>query len=202
MNKAIPFVVGAAAGSLVTWLAVKQYYKRIADEEIESVVQRFKDRKIDGEIVHSAGLSIVEPHDITEEEQVTTTTGYSIRGEEYDKLLEENGYSSHPGDPNYAVFTDDKGDVPPFVIPPEEFGEADYNTKTFKFYSDFVLTDEEGVMITDSEELIGDALKHFGDYEDDAVYVRNVDVECDYEILKQDMTFSEAYGGSMDGDAI
>ena len=197
MNKVIPFVVGAAAGSIVTWLITKNYYKRIADEEIESVVERFKDRT-------TAGLSIVEPH--TEIESVTTvasyenTASYTMDKEEYDKLLAENGYSSTPGDENYAVFMGDE-ETPPFVIAPEDFGETGYDTKTFKYFKDFVLTDDEGEIVLDPENIIGDALSHFGAYEEDAVYVRNLDVECDYEILKDERTFKEVFGGSIDDDA-
>lgn len=194
MNKVIPFVIGAAVGSITTWLVTKNYYKRIADEEIESVVQRFKDRP-----VMSNGLSIVEPH--TEVESETTTASYTVDKEAYDKLLEDNGYSSNPGDPNYAVFMDDE-ETPPFVIAPEDFGETGYDTKSWKYYRDFVLTDEEGEIVLDPENIIGDALSHFGAYgTDDAVYVRNLDVECDYEILKDERTFSTTYGGSVDDDA-
>ena len=94
MNKVIPFVFGAAVGSVVTWLAVKQYYKRIADEEIESVVQRFKDRtKSDGEIVHSAGLCVVEP----KIENDADTTNYTIQQEEYTSSCCWSGFwSSRP----------------------------------------------------------------------------------------------------------
>jgi len=197
MNKVIPFVLGAAAGSIATWLAVKQYYKRIADEEIESVVQRFKDRQ-----VTTAGLSIVEP--IEEVECETTVAEYTQEEkDEYEKLLEDNGYSANPGDENYAVFMDfsDDENMKPFVIAPEDFGELGYDTKTWKYYKDFVLTDEEGDVVLDPENIIGDALSHFGAYEDDAVYVRNMDVECDYEILKDERTFSATYGGSIDDDA-
>ena len=97
-------------------------------------------------------------------------------------------------------FSDDEN-MKPFVIAPEDFGELGYDTKTWKYYKDFVLTDEEGDVVLDPENIIGDALSHFGAYEDDAVYVRNMDVECDYEILKDERTFSATYGGSIDDDA-
>lgn len=198
MNKVIPFVIGAAVGSITTWLVTKNYYKRIADEEIESVVQRFKAKtNIDGEVVHSAGLCVVEP----KIESDVDTSKYTIQQEEYKKLLEDNGYSTNPGDENYAVFMDDE-ETPPFVIAPEDFGETGYDTKSWKYYRDFVLTDEEGEIVLDPENIIGDALSHFGAYgTDDAVYVRNLDVECDYEILKDERTFSATYGGSVDDDA-
>ena len=197
MKKVIPFVLGAAAGSLATWLAVKGYYKRIADEEIESVVQRFKDRQ-----VTTAGLSIVEP---VEKFECETTVAEFTQEEkdEYEQLLEDNGYSANPGDENYAVFNDftDDENMKPFVIAPEDFGELGYDTKSWKYYKDFVLTDEEGEVVLDPENIIGDALSHFGAYEDGVVHVRNMDVECDYEIFKDERTFSEICGGSVDDDA-
>ena len=186
MNKAIPFVIGVAAGSVVTWLITKDYYKRIADEEIESVVQRFKDRP-----VMSSGLSIAEPH--TEVESITTTASYTINDDHYKQLLEDNGYSTEPGDENYAVFMGDGDEVtPPFVIAPEDFGDEGYETKSFKYYIDSVLTDDEGEIVSDPESVIGTALSKFGAYgEEDSVYVRDIEAEIDYEILKDDRAYAD-----------
>ena len=36
-----------------------------------------------------------------------------------------------------------------------------------------------------------DALDHFGEYEDDSVYIRDETNEMDYEILKSEKMFSE-----------
>ena len=197
MNKAIPFVIGVAAGSVVTWLITKDYYKRIADEEIESVVQRFKDRP-----VMSSGLSIVEPH--TDTESITTTASYTINDGEYKQLLEDNGYSTEPGDENYAVFMGDGDEVtPPFVIAPEDFGDEGYETKSFKYYIDSVLTDDEGEIVSDPESVIGTALSKFGAYgEEDSVYVRDIEAEIDYEILKDDRAYADLNRRNSDVDTI
>ena len=40
--------------------------------------------------------------------------------------------------------------------------------------------------------MVGDALDHFGEYEDDSVFVRNDRYKCNYEILKDVRTFEEA----------
>lgn len=205
MNKAIPFVIGAAAGSVITWLAVKGYYKRIADEEIESVVQRFKDR-VDGTIVHSAGLSQVEPTEDTESVTTTAsyenTTSYTIGGEEYAQILEDNGYSTEPGDENYAVFIGDQDEVVlPFVIAPEDFGDEGYDTKSFKYYADSILTDDEGEIVSDPESIIGTALSKFGVYEEDAVHVRDIEAEIDYEIIKVDEVFADINRGTLNVDS-
>ena len=50
----------------------------------------------------------------------------------------------------------------------------DYDTISLTYYSDNVLADEDNEIIEDVEGVVGeDSLNHFGEYEDDAVYVRN-----------------------------
>ena len=44
MKNVLIFVLGAATGSVITWKLVEQKYKKIADEEIASVKERFKNR--------------------------------------------------------------------------------------------------------------------------------------------------------------
>ena len=85
--------------------------------------------------------------------------------------------------------------ITPYVIEPERFGEYnEYGTKTLTYYADNVLTDEIDNPITSEEmvTMIGpDALDHFGEYEDDSVYIRDEMNEMDYEILKSEKKFSE-----------
>ena len=211
MNKAIFFIFGAATGSLVTWAIIRERYKRIADEEIESVVQRFKDREKQEELMHSAGLSIVEP--CSKNTGVTTTASYTIDSEEYEKIVNELGYTNDEmdellNDPSTSVEKTDDGceifvgvdkeRIEPYTISPVEYGESyDYDTKSWTYYADFVLTDEVGEIVNNPEDIIGDALLHFGEYEEDSVYVRNENIECDYEILKHEKTFSEINGSEM-----
>lgn len=73
----------------------------------------------------------------------------------------------------------------PYVIPPEDFGEfEDYEKISLTYYSDGVLTDENDEIMDDVEDSVGeDSLNHFGEYEDDSVFVRNDRKKCDYEIL-------------------
>lgn len=39
----------------------------------------------------------------------------------------------------------------------------------------------------------GDSLEHFGEYEDDSVYVRNDAKKCDYEILLDQRNYQEIF---------
>ena len=57
---------------------------------------------------------------------------------------------------------------------------------------DGVLADENDEVIEDVEDAVGiDSLNHFGEYEDDSVFVRNDARKCDYEILLDQRTYSE-----------
>lgn len=74
----------------------------------------------------------------------------------------------------------------PYVIPPEEFGEIEgYESISLTYYSDGVLADDGDFKIDNYEDTVGeDFQKHFGEYEDDSVYIRNDIRSCDYEILR------------------
>ena len=191
MKNLLCFVAGAAIGSVVTWKLIEKKYKDLADEEIESVIETFKNRKprITKDNVKETVEKVInkykEPREIVED--IVTAERYSIENEEE---IDEDDES------NYTVNVDNDDEViTPYVITPEEFGEYnEYGTKTLTYYADNVLTDEIDNPIT-SEEMITmigpDALDHFGEYEDDSVYIRDEMNEMDYEILKSEKKFSE-----------
>ena len=84
-----------------------------------------------------------------------------------------------------------------YVISPEQFGEnEDYDQISLTYYADQVLADENDEMIEDVEEMVGfESLSHFGEYEDDSVFVRNDDRKCDYEILMDQRLYSDVTKG-------
>lgn len=204
INKAIIFTLGAAAGSLVTWKIVEKKYKRIADEEIESVIERFKERerssfkmdadgielRYDNEPVVKITGETIQCADVEIEEKIPFTELVEMENE---KLIKDLGYDVE--DDTIVKTELVKEYIKPYVISPEEFGDFSNKTRSLTYYADFVLADEDDYMISDPEGLIGDALNHFGEYEDDAVHVRDENIECDYEILKSEKTFSEINKG-------
>lgn len=102
-----------------------------------------------------------------------------------DEMLSDLGYI------NEEKEEDDMAEGP-YVISPDEFGEKDYNMVTLTYYNDRVLADRFEERIENPEELVGDeALGSFGEYEDDAVYVRNDALKTDYEILLDMRDYSE-----------
>lgn len=191
MKNLLCFVTGAAIGSVVTWKLIEKKYKDLADEEIESVIETFKNRKprITKDEVKETVEKVINKYKEPKEtvEDIVTAEGYSIEDEEE---------TDEDDDSNYTVDVDPGVEViVPYVIIPEQFGEySEYGTKTLTYYADNVLTDEIDNPITseEMETMIGpDALDHFGEYEDDSVYIRDEMNEMDYEILKSEKTFSE-----------
>ena len=82
----------------------------------------------------------------------------------------------------------------PYVIPPEDFGDVDidYETKSLVMYADGVLVNEYGAIIEDVDNLVGkDSLNHFGEYEDDSVFVRNDRLKTDFEILLDNRNYKD-----------
>lgn len=125
-------------------------------------------------------------------------------------ILKEEGYSSdkdgHPLDEDDEDDEDEESEPilervsrsaqksmkESYVISPAEFGEEDYEEIELTYYADDILTDDHGDIIEDPEEIIGPAaLSTFGEYEDDAVYVRNDERRCDYAVLKDMRNYSD-----------
>ena len=191
MKNLLCFVAGAAIGSVVTWKLIEKKYKDLADEEIESVKETFKNRKprITKDEVKETVEKVINKWKESKEtvEDIVTAEGYSTEDEENTEEDDESNYTVDV-DPGVEV-------IVPYVITPEQFGEYnEYGTKTLTYYADNVLTDEIDNPITSGEMeiMIGpDALDHFGEYEDDSVYIRDEMNEMDYEILKSEKMFSE-----------
>ena len=196
------FVLGAAAGSLATWKLIEKKYKDIAQEEIDSVKDTFSKMKKneypdkledypDFEEFDDSYDSDEEPKS---EQKIDRNNKPDIV--EYAKILSETGYT------NYAERQDKKEkkgvepveDERPYVISPDEFGEKDgYENVTLTYYADGVLTDYFDNVISNVDEVVGfDSLDHFGEYEDDVVFVRNEKMETDYEILRDLRDFNES----------
>jgi hypothetical protein len=164
------FTIGAAIGSVVTWKLVKTKYEKIAQEEIESVREALStdEEKID---------IPEEPDDDAEYDSI-------IRNEQYAEYVKEEFKKDEE--------VEDDMDKP-YVISPEDFGDCDYPTISLDYYEgDDTLTDERGNIIANVDELVGyDFADHFGEYEDDSVFVRNDKLGVDYEILRDYRSYSE-----------
>lgn len=190
MNKTVTavlaFVAGAAIGAVAAGGFFKTKYERIANEEIASVKEVYskKDKNESSESEKDISEESEEPAD-----PFTATNGTHSKKtmEDYEDMA---GKYMKKGEP---VFKDR-----PYVITPEDFGELDdYDTVSLTYYADGVLAHDDDTVIKteDIDEMVGDDFHtHFGEYEDDSVFVRNDDMGIDFEILLDNRKFSEVVG--------
>jgi hypothetical protein len=172
------FSLGAVVGSAAAWYLTKTKYEKIAQEEIDSVKEAFsrRGRRAETNPVDEAAFV---PTESDKEEYVNIVKHYK------------------KGDSESM----DVGTAP-YVIPPDEFGEMDYDAVSLVYYEDDVLCyDLSGEVIYNRDEIIGEeSLKHFGEYEDDSVFVRNDRLKTDYEILRDNRNYSDVEGVDTDED--
>lgn len=169
LKYALVFAGGAAIGVVASWKFFEEKYKKIAQEEIDSVKETWAKKY--------AKVEEKEP-----EEEVFDSVAELEAARAVTKEYEEVAgiYNTMEG----GLKSVDEGTI--YVIEPEEFGEIDdYETISLTYYSgDGVLTDENNVPLEDIDEIVGEeSLEHFGEFEDDSVFVRNTKRKCDYEIL-------------------
>lgn len=178
----VMFAAGATIGSAVSWQLAKNKYKQIADEEIQSVKDAFSKKENDVNTKLSTANAMLKKNMINNDLNSTHKDAYK-------DILTTNKYL-------YSENTNAKKEVPktgPYVISPDEFGELDdYETISLTYYSDKVLADDMDQVIDDYMVCVGnDFMNHFGEYEDDSVFIRNDVRKCDYEILYDLRPYSE-----------
>lgn len=174
MYKAIFFTLGFAVGSFTTWRMLKTTYEKVAQDEIDSVKEAYNNLK-ESYIKEMKNAEKQMASEFDNDDNVNKTLNSLKR---YDGIIRRENYYSE--DCEMEVDEVQK----PYVIPPDEFGESDYETETLYYYADKVLVDTNDNIIDDVDDIVGvESLNHFGEYEDDSVFVRNDKYKTDYEIL-------------------
>lgn len=190
LSSAIIFCGGVFIGGFLTWDFFKTKYKKIADEEIASVKETFEHR----EPRPDKNYKVEEALKVNDE-YINVSPGVAER---ITQIIDSNGYRNYS---NTAIETDKKGGTAdmelkqPYVITPEQYEDnVDYTKVSLTWYNDEVLEDDWG-NILDPDDVIGsEALKTFGQYEKDSVFVRDDDEQIDYEILLDTSSYKETYG--------
>lgn len=164
----VTFALGAAAGSVAAWALLKSKYKNEAKEEIEAVREYYREKNAD---------------DSCEE----------ANAEENDEVAQyQDIIKTHTEQEGGSAMANDSAPIP-YVITPEEFAmDDDYQSESLTLYACGTLTDDFDNPIEDVDAMVGDALDHFGEYEDDSVFVRNDRYKCNYEICKDVRTYEQA----------
>ena len=211
MNKSIfgviGFVLGAAAGSLVTWKLIEKKYMEMADDEIRSVKEMYRSRAnhVTDDEVRDISKQFVEEErsqihyvpDDTGKELINKLNNLTATYASNDEKPDYTAYSQ--AKEKHNVFDDAMPTEPevkhdePYVIDPTEFGEfSEYEQRELTYYKDGVICENDTDMI-DPYDIFGDldVGDHFGEYENDRVFVRDDRRLVDYEILRDERTFME-----------
>ena len=215
----IAFVVGAATGVAATFTYAKNKYAKIAQEEIDSVKEVFS-KKAKDDVVKTEEDEDIEDdrpsyseeskEEFVEEFRPATpeeakayeraTRHYRALAED-EKTLEEKvkektfsivrDCNRITGEGGNEVLADK-----PYIIKPNEFGEKDYDEVTIVAYSNGKFTSYDTGDLMDEfeiEDAIGDIdpNAHFGDYEEDSVFIRNDERGIDYEVLRDEDPYED-----------
>ena len=200
LSKFIVFAAGAGIGFVVTWRLVKKYYNNIANEEIANVKDWYARKygeKSESKKADAVGDAI---RDGIKDGMKKPVTENDIRN--LTAQLQNMGYVDYSNKEDEPVKKtekiEEKEEVDnverPYVIEPRYFDEYDdYNAINLTLYADGVLVDDSSnEPVEDVDETVGlDNLDHIGDYEEDAVHIRNDKLRCDYEILCDTKKYSE-----------
>ena len=190
LSSVIIFCGGVFIGGFLTWDFFKTKYEKIADEEIASVKETFEHRepRPDKNYKVEEALKVNDAY-------INVSPGVAER---VIQIIDSNGYRNYS---NTAIETDKKGGTAdmelkqPYVITPEQYEDnVDYTKVSLTWYNDEVLEDDWGNVLNPDDVIGSDALKTFGQYEKDSVFVRDDDEQIDYEILLDTRSYKETYG--------
>lgn len=209
LRNVLIFSAGAAIGAVSTWFGLKQYYQKVVEAEIESVKEEFGRNFGPKEVIRPSSSGgdtdgdhgTVDPADKIPKDTNSINmdmlkkyqgevkkldyTQYANAHDAYEQKYEDPEYLKEPEE---DLTHSDK----PYVIPPQEFGELDgYEVFSLYFYRDHIVADDNDDILDNLDVIGADSLNHFGEYEDDCVYVRNDRLKCDYEILLSMKTYEE-----------
>ena len=178
------FTAGLVVGSVVTWKMTKDKYEQWANDEIRMMREYYNQKEEE----------YYEEEDLDEEPieaEVRTERNAKPDLTEYTSKLNESGYTDYSEiSKKDEKEEDNESDMEekPYVISPEEFGDFDdYETIELTYYKNGYVTDDQDILMSNDEveEAIGwNNITRMGEYEEDALHVRNEKPKTDYEILQ------------------
>lgn len=193
MKSLLTFVAGLAIGAGVSWVYHKNRYEEMVKDEIDELRAHAKEKKTKSSYKYEGEKMTKEEYDRKLEEE--KKMAYDEDMGRVHSLVRENRYTSCE-DENLNKETEF-----PFVVSPEEFATVPlFDTDTFYYHADDIISNDNQEMldIDEIQRLFGmtalEIKERFGVYEDDAVYIRNMALKCDYEILRDEGDYTRRNG--------
>lgn len=190
----IGFCVGAVVGAAAIYIYEEQKYQDFYEKEIAPV--KIKLTNLIAELSKTS----------EDKEEKKGETKIEKKGSD-DLISYAKKVSDYKNYSDPSVMVEDDEEIPPpkeyfgdpdatpVIITPEEFGDdEEYDKVSLFYYTDGVICDDSDEPLDDSEisSSIGlNAKNHFGEYEDDCVYIRNDRLKTYYELLMSLKSYSE-----------
>lgn len=179
----LSFIGGAALSGVIVWKvtekAAEKKYKAIADEEIKSVTDRFTVPKVD---IKPLETEEKEKEDITKPSLMATATNIAKQYTNYSNTKEPERKD--------VTLPWEEG---PYIIKPDDYGKnEEYDQIDLTLYADGILADDKDDFV--DKEVVGDALDHMGEYDDDVIHVCDPKKKCYYEIMADNRSYEDATG--------
>ena len=166
MNKFLIFVSGVAIGVGVSWIYHKNKYEQLVEEEVESIREHMNvDKKPHADLRKEKEERQQEPEDNKQ----------AVK--DYHKVIKDNDYD--PLEPERDIF----------VVTPEDFASIPgYDADSLYYYDNDVISNDDEVEVDNVEDILGmstlEVRAHFGEFDENAVYIRNNLLHTDYEVLR------------------
>lgn len=197
MSKFLIFVSGAALGAATTWYILKEQYKQRQQEDRESMQAAFN--RMRDEENNEKGYSVPKSVEVCEKPELKEFVDKIQRAGyvDYSSLAAE---AKKAKEAPVEETSDEVAEMKPYVISPDEFDSREgYDIQSLTYYADGVLTDVNDIPVENVDDIVGEeSLKHFGEFEEDSVYVRNERLGVEYEILLDSRTYEQKKHPSRD----
>lgn len=218
------FCFGGVIGGGVTYLLLKKKFDARIDAEVQSVKDLYssKSEEINNikndeshDKIENSKIEAAEKKEEKANENNSKSLKNSIKKQEKQPPVDYANYYSNSKSENTEVkageniqksaetVTEKKTPKKStrVVISPDEFEDnEDYDTIYLTYYADGVLADEMDKQVKIETTIGKESLKHFGEYEDDLLHVRDDKVKIYYEVAKDNRKFSEVSGDGDDDD--
>lgn len=189
-------IIGGVIGFFTGKYIYKNKYKKISDKEIEEVRNAYKGYFSNKKEKSTPNKSFETKSTLQESEPKQTRVDYSGRyRDESTNYRTASPVIDREEATTQPVLNEEE---PPkksgvYVMTQEEFDASRLNVKVLTLYKDGILADDWGEIIKDIQGEVGDALKTFGLYNDEEVYVHNDKNDYDYSIGRSNQTYYEAF---------
>lgn len=177
----IGLILGAGGSFIVCNTVMRNKYEQQLLEDVESAKVEY--RKLVKELKKKQEAEIAEAEKSIKSKANLNKPALDIQRTQYMSIAKEYG-------------ADKKPEIRIEVIAPEDFGLMDedgFTSEELMYFADGILVNEDDEIIENADSLVGtEFADHFGEYEDDSVYIRNYANKTDFCILKSLKTYKEA----------